>query len=112
MLTRGDGQVSARQSRQVDIDLETMTEDMMNIKMLSMSVPGIPGEDYPILNEIPETSFTCEDKDPELNYSDIEAYCQVFHSCMPMGDDLGNTKFSRLCPNGTIFDQVSIYYIK
>ena len=47
------------------------------------------------------------DKDPEQNYADIEAYCQVFHSCMPMGEDLENVKLSRLCPNGTIYDQVT-----
>ena len=88
-----------------------MTEDMMNIKMLSMSVPGIPGQDYPILNSIPETSFSCADKDPETTYADIEAYCQVFHSCMPMSDSsLENVKFSRLCPNGTIFDQVKVTF--
>ena len=32
----------------------------MNLKMLMSSVPGTPGEDYPILAEVPETAFGCE----------------------------------------------------
>ena len=27
---------------------------------LSGSIPGVPGEDYPILAEVPETAFSCE----------------------------------------------------
>ena len=49
---RGE-QVMARQARQV----ADMTDDMINIKMLGISVPGVPGDDYPILAEVPETSF-------------------------------------------------------
>ena len=48
------GRRDRRQGRQLE---EEMTDDMMNIKMLSISVPGIPGDDYPILAEIPNTSF-------------------------------------------------------
>ena len=43
---RGGGQVRAQ-----------MTEDMVNIKMLGISVPGVPGEDFPILATVPDTSF-------------------------------------------------------
>ena len=28
--------------------------------MLRMSVPGNPGEDYPIYAEVPETAFLCD----------------------------------------------------
>merc|ERR1712080_476139 len=28
--------------------------------MLMTSVPGVPGEDYPIYAEVPESAFTCE----------------------------------------------------
>ena len=28
--------------------------------MLEKSVPGIPGEDYPIYAEVPETAFACD----------------------------------------------------
>ena len=31
-----------------------------NIAMLEKAVPGIPGQDYPILAEVPETSFSCD----------------------------------------------------
>jgi hypothetical protein len=30
------------------------------IQMLKDSVPGTPGEDYPIFADAPETSFTCD----------------------------------------------------
>ena len=34
--------------------------DEQNLKMLMSSVPGTPGEDYPILSEVPETAFSCK----------------------------------------------------
>jgi hypothetical protein len=34
--------------------------DELNLKMLMGSVPGTPGEDYPILSEVPETAFSCK----------------------------------------------------
>ena len=46
-----------RQARQLD---NFMTDDMMNIKMLGISVPGVPGDDFPILAEVPQTSFRLE----------------------------------------------------
>ena len=27
---------------------------------LMHSIPGVPGQDYPVLSEIPETGFTCD----------------------------------------------------
>lgn len=41
------------------------------------SVPGVPGQDYPDLKEIPETSFSCADKVPGGYYADVETRCQV-----------------------------------
>ena len=46
-----------RQARQLD---NFMSDDMMNIKMLGISVPGVPGDDFPILAEVPQTSFRSE----------------------------------------------------
>ena len=43
-----------RQERQLESE---MSRDQMNIKMLSISVPGQPGQDYPILATVPPTSF-------------------------------------------------------
>ena len=31
-----------------------------NLAMLEKAVPGIPGEDYPIFAEVPESGFSCE----------------------------------------------------
>ena len=31
-----------------------------NLAMLEKSVPGVPGQDYPIYASVPETGFTCD----------------------------------------------------
>ena len=49
--------------------------------------------------------LSCTEKLTDRNYADKEAFCQVYHTCVPR-EDLDNVKFSRLCPNGTIFDQM------
>ena len=50
---RREDQVMPRRGRQAGV----MTEDMVNIKMLNISVPGVPGQDFPILATVPDTSF-------------------------------------------------------
>jgi len=67
------------------------------------SIPGEPEIDYPILEKIPETAFTCEGRLAGY-YADIETRCQVFHVCsfLPEGSAVKN---SFLCPNGTLFNQ-------
>ena len=72
--------------------------------MLQTSIPGTPGEDYPIYAEAPETAFTCDGQVDGGYYADPEAQCQVFHICTADGKD-GLAKYSFLCPNGTIFNQ-------
>lgn len=74
------------------------------IAMLKDSIPGTPGEDYPIYADAPETAFTCDGRVNGGYYADPEAQCQAFHICT---DDAqgGLTKYSFLCPNGTIFNQ-------
>ena len=42
---------------------------------------------------------------PPGYYADPEAECQVFHICTADGFG-GLSKYSFLCPNGTIFNQV------
>ena len=70
------------------------------------SVPGTPGEDYPIYSEVPETDFSCEGQVIGGYYADPSAECQVFHVCATDSADAGpNSKWSFLCPNGTIFNQ-------
>ena len=75
-----------------------------NIAMLEKAVPGIPGEDYPIYAEVPESGFSCDGQVDGGYYADPEAQCQVFHICTADGAG-GLAKYSFLCPNGTIFNQ-------
>ena len=83
-----------------------MSADELNLKMLMSSVPGTPGEDYPIYSEVPETEFSCEGQVIGGYYADPAAECQVFHVCATDSADAGpNSKWSFLCPNGTIFNQ-------
>merc|ERR1712106_188956 len=71
---------------------------------LEEAIPGIPGEDYPIFAEVPESSFVCDGQVDGGYYADPEAECQAFHICSSDGNG-GLTKSSFLCPNGTIFNQ-------
>ena len=71
---------------------------------LEESVPGVPGEDYPIFSEVPDTSFSCDGQVEGGYYADPEAECQAFHICGSDGDG-GLNKFSFLCPNGTLMNQ-------
>ncbi|XP_064475362.1 serine/arginine repetitive matrix protein 1-like [Ornithodoros turicata] len=63
-------------------------------------LPGLAGSDYPTYSEVPFTNFRCDEQQYGGMYADVEAGCQVFHSCQP-----GNRQKSFLCPNGTIFKQ-------
>jgi len=71
---------------------------------LEEAIPGTPGEDYPIFAEVPETSFLCDGQADGGYYADPEAECQAFHICANDGS-AGLTKYSFLCPNGTLFQQ-------
>jgi len=71
---------------------------------LEETIPGIPGDDYPIFGEVPETSFICDGQADGGYYGDPEAECQAFHICANDGNG-GLSKFSFLCPNGTLFQQ-------
>ena len=85
---------------------DALSADEMNLKMLMSSVPGTPGEDYPIYSEVPETEFSCEGQVIGGYYADPSTECQVFHVCATDSADAGpNSKWSFLCPNGTIFNQ-------
>jgi len=75
-----------------------------NIAMLEKAVPGIPGEDYPIYAEVPESGFSCDGQVDGGYYADPEAQCQVFHICTADGAG-GLAQYSFLCPNGTVFNQ-------
>merc|ERR1712123_509331 len=79
-------------------------EEADPLKMLMNAVPGVPGEDYPIYSEAPETAFACDGQVDGGYYADSEAECQVFHICTADGAG-GLAKYSFLCPNGTLFNQ-------
>jgi len=71
---------------------------------LASNIPGVPGEDYPIFAEVPESGFSCEGQVDGGYYADPEAECQAFHICTADGAG-GLAKYSFLCPNGTLFNQ-------
>merc|ERR1711862_950299 len=74
------------------------------LSALSNSIPGVPGEDYPIYAEVPETAFSCDGQVDGGYYADPEAECQAFHICTADGAG-GLARYSFLCPNGTLFNQ-------
>merc|ERR1711892_1657690 len=71
---------------------------------LAANIPGVPGEDYPIYAEVPESGFVCDGQVDGGYYADPEAECQAFHICTADGAG-GLAKYSFLCPNGTHFNQ-------
>eukprot|EP00090_Calanus_glacialis_P038385 TRINITY_DN669_c0_g1_i4.p1 TRINITY_DN669_c0_g1~~TRINITY_DN669_c0_g1_i4.p1 ORF type:complete len:341 (-),score=88.23 TRINITY_DN669_c0_g1_i4:233-1102(-) len=73
---------------------------------LGNSIPGVPGEDYPIYAEVPESGFTCDGQVDGGYYADPEQECQAYHVCLrdPL-DQESLYPVSFLCPNGTIFNQ-------
>ncbi|XP_075587206.1 uncharacterized protein LOC124498834 [Dermatophagoides farinae] len=77
----------------------TITNDESMIQ-LEHTLPGMPGEDYPVFSSIPRTRFNCLDHKWPGYYADIDTHCQVFHICQS-----GGRKNSFLCPNGTMFNQ-------
>jgi len=87
-----------------DLDASASDAEADPLKMLMNAVPGVPGEDYPIYAETPETAFSCDGQVDGGYYADEEAQCQVFHICTADGAG-GLAKYSFLCPNGTIFNQ-------
>ena len=44
---------------------------------LEVNIPGVPGEDYPIYANVPDTGFTCEGLVEGGYYADPNAECQV-----------------------------------
>merc|ERR1711923_540194 len=84
-------------------DLDTAASDASDpLAMLQSAVPGVPGEDYPIYAEVPETAFSCDGQVGGGYYGEGE--CQVFHISTADGAG-GLAKYSFLCPNGTVFNQ-------
>merc|ERR1711881_255932 len=85
-------------------DLDTAASDASDpLAMLQAAIPGVPGEDYPIYAEVPESGFSCDGQVDGGYYADPEAECQVFHICMADGAG-GLAQYSFLCPWWFNFD--------
>ena len=71
---------------------------------------GKPGVDFPMydVNKMPESEFRCEGLVNGGLYADVSAQCQMYHMCVSLGVS-GMVRHSFLCPNGTLFSQVTIY---
>ena len=50
-----------------------------NLKNLNITiqVPGLPGDDYPVFSAPPETSFVCDVQPVEGYYADQEVFTQI-----------------------------------
>ena len=93
-----------RQGRQLE---EEMTSDMINIKMLSISVPGQPGQDYPILATVPSTSFRSQS---DITYSSRKVVVHfpiLYYSVAPIRSRAGamptltpSVRFTTPAPRG------------
>merc|ERR1712036_15850 len=83
---------------------DAASEGGSDLDMLQGSIPGVPGEDYPIYSEVPESGFSCDGQVDGGYYADPEAECQAFHICTADGAG-GLSQYSFLCPNGTVFNQ-------
>ncbi|XP_035710088.1 uncharacterized protein LOC110852849 isoform X2 [Folsomia candida] len=95
-----------------DVTMATTTTPKMDLYMPTTTpssgsdkdttnIPGMPGVDYPIFDEIPVTGFDCAKQRYKGFFADIESKCQVWHYC-----DFADGHSSFLCPNGTLFSQV------
>ncbi|OQV25673.1 hypothetical protein BV898_00605 [Hypsibius exemplaris] len=58
---------------------------------------------YPQYNTIPQTNFSCGQKNQAGFYADVEAQCQLWHRC-----DLAGKQTNYLCTNSTVFNQITL----
>ncbi|XP_055340658.1 uncharacterized protein LOC129589805 [Paramacrobiotus metropolitanus] len=63
-----------------------------------------PGQDFPLIAELPKASVDCASFHQPGFYADADAgQCQVFHRC-----DVNGNLTSYLCPNMTLFNQITL----
>nr|XP_018916561.1 PREDICTED: mucin-5AC [Bemisia tabaci] len=99
--SEGDGETESA-SKRVIRKLATGTTDELDASTELQEYQGVigrPGVDFPVLQSIPITDFSCRKVRSSGYYADLSTDCQVFHICD------GGRKISFLCPNGTIFRQ-------
>lgn len=64
---------SGRQREEIDHD------DPKNWR-IEDSIPGVPGNDYPVYATVPQTSFNCKNHEWPGYYADVDTQCQVCHA--------------------------------
>jgi len=63
-----------------------------------------PGQDFPLISELPKTAVDCASFKQPGFYADTEGgQCQVFNRC-----DVNGNLTSYLCPNMTLFNQITL----
>ncbi|CAB4060819.1 unnamed protein product [Lepeophtheirus salmonis] len=100
--SNGFGQFGS--SSNVDQRIAGSSSNLDPISALEEALPGVPGEDYPIYAEVPDTFFSCDGQIEGGFYADTGTDCQAFHVCASAAEG-GLRKMSFLCPTGTIFNQ-------
>lgn len=69
------------------------------------NVPGEAGVDFPLHSLDQRQQFSCQGREPGGYYADPALDCQVYHVCLPLSSYRAHTKWTFICPNGTLFDQ-------
>ncbi|XP_055344090.1 uncharacterized protein LOC129592143 [Paramacrobiotus metropolitanus] len=63
-----------------------------------------PGQDFPLIAELPKDNVDCASFHQPGFYADTDAgRCQVFHRC-----DINGNLTTYLCPNMTLFNQITL----
>ncbi|KAG9511040.1 Organic cation transporter-like protein, partial [Fragariocoptes setiger] len=91
---RKENQIQQQPQQQQQTEIEQQQQTVYG------AVDGVPGVDFPGFTSIPNTKFTCSDKQLEIGlYADEETGCQVYHMCY------SGRRESFLCGIGTVFNQ-------
>ncbi|XP_055340982.1 uncharacterized protein LOC129590033 [Paramacrobiotus metropolitanus] len=75
---------------------------LSNDDIRSLVLTAKPGQDYPDLTSIPESTFDCNAHKPGF-YADVSQRCQVVRRC-----DVNGNQTSFLCPSMTVFNQITL----
>jgi hypothetical protein len=80
-------------------------KDLTTEDILSLVAAAVPGQDYPINAQIPQTSIVCSSYKQAGYYADTSAQskCQSFVRC-----DENGVLTQYLCGNGSLFNQITL----
>ncbi|GAV01395.1 hypothetical protein RvY_12117 [Ramazzottius varieornatus] len=85
------------------LDILRGSEPLTSAQIQQVLAYSYPGSSYPTYSYIPQTSFNCNQVRQFGFYADPETRCQVFRRC-----EANNYMFSYICPNGTVFNQITL----